>query len=930
MNIMYERLLEASNGVNHSAFTFVENLVNDAESFTFKELKHAVESVSNRILKTGIKEREAIAISGTHSIEFIINFLACLKLNIVPAVLPYETTKGDNLVRITEAVTSLNTQWMIIEKGLFEKYSEKLPQLNCLCMATHELSVAKEALKKNIRHKDEIAYFQFSSGTTGRPKVTQISWEALFNQLVSFGNHIQIKQQHVFVGWIPFNHDMGLILQLFIPLFYAKHSVNIPPAKWVKNPAILLKAVSHFSGTFSAMPSFAFRFCARVVKTRSLAGVDLSSWHTVICSSERINIQDLHAFQSRFSPLGLSGKSIVSAYGLAENVLAATVSEPTYHLKVHHLNLEHLIKHQRLMFEECSSYKTYDVVSCGVPIPDTKIKITDGKGQSLGDMELGEICVASGSLFSGYLYNKKETTSCLEGQWLRTGDLGYTFEGELFVVDRIKDLIILNGVNYSPLVFEDMSAKYLKDSFVKAAAFNSLTDANVAQVLIEKRKTREADDGLLTSLNEYLINETNVSSLKVEFVPRGWIELTTSGKPSRVATRNKYYLEKTNENKSSSTYSVIETLSGVNELDPKISLFDQGLDSLGFMKLCVEIEIQGDFDLDIAEFALNPTLDYLQTRRLIDSSAENNGAILETKRYHFCSTQFYLHLVRDRGPVWKNRALMPYGAGKYILNAISKVKGITKDIEFREFLNMLQFSDDPKELEVAERKYWLLNRWNKWRLHFLNNSSLNNNYVSFNNLDLLKHLRESGKGIVLSAYHSQLQSILYELLPKVLDSPPFTVIGHMSEERLYRTTGMTMQAVSRVEQKRKRNLLTRSVLLVNAHKVLKQNGIVLILTDDFEGEGGIQVDFLGASRLFRHGAANLARATSSAVVNVEFNFSSHGVAEIGFTLISDAPIDTETEITCAIASQFKSSWQKSPYTISPYMVKRHLQHKLTR
>ena len=229
------------------------------------------------------------------------------------------------------------------------------------------------------------------------------------------------------VSWLPLHHDMGLVGMALGPLYSARPAVFLPTHVFVRRPAEWLRAISRHRATVSFAPNFAYDLCVRRVKDLDLAGVDLSCWRVAGCGAEPIHAPTLAAFAERFRAFGFRETSFLPGYGLAEHVVAATFAPRGRPIRTDGA-----------------------LVSCGVPLPDHRLRIVDEHGRELPEREVGEITLAGPSVMQGYYENGALTREALCDGWLRTGDLGYLADGELYVCGRAKDLIIANGRKFHP------------------------------------------------------------------------------------------------------------------------------------------------------------------------------------------------------------------------------------------------------------------------------------------------------------------------------------------------------------------------------------------------------------------------------------------------------------------------------------------------
>jgi fatty-acyl-CoA synthase len=302
------------------------------------------------------------------------------------------------------------------------------------------------------------------------------------------------------------------------PLYSARPAVFLPTHVFVRRPAEWLRAISRYRATVSFAPNFAYDLCVRRVKDVDLAGVDLSCWRVAGCGAEPIHAPTLEAFAERFAPFGFRETSFLPGYGLAEHVVAATFAP----------------RGRRLRTDG-------SLVSCGVPLPEHRLQIVDDAGGELAEREVGEIMLAGPSVMQGYYQNGALTQEALRDGWLRTGDLGYLAEGELYVCGRAKDLIIANGRKLHPQDLEWGVDELAGIRRGRAVAFGTSDDEGHARLVmvVEPSGTVGAEQ-LAAGVRRRLADLYGLYVDDVVVAPSGTVARTSSGKVQRALTKARY------------------------------------------------------------------------------------------------------------------------------------------------------------------------------------------------------------------------------------------------------------------------------------------------------------------------------------------------------------------------------------------------------
>ncbi|BBX88744.1 AMP-binding protein [Mycolicibacterium boenickei] len=403
----------------------------------------------------------------------------------------------------------------------------------------------------------DTAYLQYTSGSTRNPAGVMMSHQNLlanFEQLMSgyfaeFGN--VVPEGSTIVSWLPFYHDMGLYLGVCGPVLAGVPAVLMSPVAFLQRPARWMQMLATHGRTYTAAPNFAFELAVRKTSDADMAGLDLSDVLVIITGSERVHPATLERFTQRFARQNLSPKVIRPSYGMAEATVYIATRESGESPAIVRFESEALTEGAA---RRCQNGAGTPLVSYGIPIAPM-IRIVDP--ESLAECPsgtVGEIWVHGDNVASGYWRRPEETESTFggrivnpaagtpEGPWLRTGDSGFVFDDELFIIGRIKDLLIVYGRNHSP---DDIEATIQEVSRSRCAAI-AVPDGHTEKlvVIIEVRKRAESPADQLSAVKRDVTSAIfNVHSLGVAdlvLVPPGSIPITTSGKVRRAACVDQY------------------------------------------------------------------------------------------------------------------------------------------------------------------------------------------------------------------------------------------------------------------------------------------------------------------------------------------------------------------------------------------------------
>jgi acyl-CoA synthetase (AMP-forming)/AMP-acid ligase II len=497
------------------------------------------------LISHGIAEREVIIIAQTEILESIFMFWGALAVGAIPAIFHTTTEK------IPPELYFADIPKLIEHSGAAAVYTgeefanELRPWLQCPVQIAGPVDAAEAIQIPECRFDpDEIAFLQYSSGSTGVKKGITFTHRAVLNQLASYSDALEIDDQDVIVSWMPLYHDGGLIAGHLLPLVQGIPLVILSPFDWVKHPASLFKAIDRYGGTHCWMPNFAYNHSARRIRDPELEGISLASMKAFINAAEPVREASHQMFLDRFGPIGVNAGQLTVMYGMAENVLALTQTELGERVRVDYVH--------RLRFEqdgEAVSVQKEDpdaigFVSCGRPLAAVEIEIVDPAFNRLPDRRVGEIIFKSDSMLSGYYRRPDLDAEVMHAGWHLSGDYGYRADGEIFVTGRKKDLIIHAGKNIYPHDLEEIVNEVpgVHPGRVVAFGFEDQREGTeLIAILVETDDDREDERARLKKeIRMLLAQRTSITPSVVEIVPRGWLVKTSSGKIARESNREKW------------------------------------------------------------------------------------------------------------------------------------------------------------------------------------------------------------------------------------------------------------------------------------------------------------------------------------------------------------------------------------------------------
>jgi acyl-CoA synthetase (AMP-forming)/AMP-acid ligase II len=409
-----------------------------------------------------------------------------------------------------------------------------------------ELGSATESERQPLI-ANAIAFLQYTSGSTADPKGVVVGHENLASNIRAIIQKFQIDEGSVLVSWLPMHHDMGLIGKVLTALYCGSQLVMMTPVHFVQKPARWLKAIARFGGTHSGGPDFAYRFCAQRIGESEAAEIDLSSWQIAFSGSEPVRAETIDRFCATFSRSGFQRASFYSCYGLAEATLFATGSDGRRLPVVKHYSREQLsLGVAQAATDGAAGLR---LISCGWAAAGHDVAIVDPEtGMLCPDNRVGEICIRGPSVTPGYWNASPEDRSAFNCEipnlgpgFLRTGDLGFVEHNELYIVGRLKDVVVVSGRKVHPADLERTSEAVDTGSRLGSAVVFSEVFADTQRVILLQEVRHfgtSSAEAIIRAIVRALVTEHDVRPFRVALVPAACLPKTTSGKLRRLEARN--------------------------------------------------------------------------------------------------------------------------------------------------------------------------------------------------------------------------------------------------------------------------------------------------------------------------------------------------------------------------------------------------------
>jgi 1-acyl-sn-glycerol-3-phosphate acyltransferase len=517
------------------------------ETLTYGELRTRARRVAAGLQRAGLQPREAVAIMLPSGLEFFAVYYGILMAGGVPVAIypPFRMATIEDHLRRQAGILANAVAAMLVTvpeaKLLARLLRADAPSLRHVLTAK-ELERETAAPAPYPASPQDIAFLQYTSGSTGNPKGVVLTHANLLANLRAMGKAAGAGPDDVFVSWLPLYHDMGLIGAWMGSLYFAMRLVLMSPVAFLSRPARWLHAIHRWRATISAAPNFAYELCASRLDAADLEGLDLSSWRWAFNGAESVSADTLERFAARFAPYGLDRRSIAPVYGLAECALDLAFPPSRRGPLVDHVDRDALMHTGRAVPVAADHPDAAKIVANGRALEGYAIRIVDGAGRVLAERVEGRVEFKGPSATSGYYRNPEATAALRDGEWLDSGDLGYLAEGELYLTGRAKDMIIRGGHNIYPYELEDAVGALPGVRKGCVAVFGAKGADAATERVVVLAETRETDaakrDALRAAINNLAVDLIGGPADEVVLAPPHAVLKTSSGKIRRSATRD--------------------------------------------------------------------------------------------------------------------------------------------------------------------------------------------------------------------------------------------------------------------------------------------------------------------------------------------------------------------------------------------------------
>jgi 1-acyl-sn-glycerol-3-phosphate acyltransferase len=516
------------------------------QPITCRDLAEASERVAAGLQQRGLEAGQSVAIMLPTCPEYFPVYFGILRAGGIPVPIypPAHLAQVEEHVRRHVGILC-NAQAVLLvtipeARAVAWLLRVHVPSLRKVVSA-QELLQSQDALIPVPVAAQDVAFIQYTSGSTGDPKGVVLTHANLLANIRAMGQAIGLRPDDVFVSWLPLYHDMGLIGAWLGTLYFGIPLVVMSPLAFLARPVRWLQAIQTYRGTLSSAPNFAYELCVKKIGDEELAGLDLSSWRLAFNGAEAVLPETLTRFGRRFAQYGFHPEALTPVYGLAECSVGLAFPPSGRGPLVDPVQRESFTRTGSAVPATPDDASSLCFVSCGRPLPGHELRIVDASGNELGERQEGRLEFRGASATRGYFNNPQATSQLFQRGWLDSGDCGYIAAGEVFLTGRVKDIVIRGGRNIYPHEVEEAVGEIPGVRKGCVVVFGSPDPASGTERLVVLAETRERGQRerqhLREAINTAVVEVLGEPADQVVLAPPRTILKTSSGKLRRAAMR---------------------------------------------------------------------------------------------------------------------------------------------------------------------------------------------------------------------------------------------------------------------------------------------------------------------------------------------------------------------------------------------------------
>ena len=537
-----------------TGYNFYDGRGRLGDVLSYSDLRDQAKVLARKLLGLGCERGARVGIIAETESMFHRFFFACQYAGLIPVALPAGIQLGAHgayVSQVRRMLKSCGASIVVAPESHANFMAESVQGLNLLMAGKQaDFDALPDAEVEFIAPvADDIAYLQYTSGSTSFPRGVEITQKTVLNNLLEIARYgLKLTAEDRFVSWLPFYHDMGLVGFILVPLIGQLSVDYLGSRTFAMRPRLWLKILSDNKGTISSAPTFGYALCAKRLRPSDIETYDLSSWRAACVGAERINPEPLQEFADILAPSGFDQNAFVACYGMAECVLATSFAPLGEGLKVDLVNRDIMAASGEAKPFDGDELTTSHYVDCGKLLPSFEFAIIDDDGNALDDRHCGQIFLKGPSVMRGYYKDEEATAKVLSADgWLNTGDIGYRMGDHVVITSRSKDVIIIKGRNIWPYDLEVLAQQTGGVKLGGVAAFSVSADGEEEQaVLVVETKERDLQNRqhIVEDISRSIHAHFGINVL-IDLTPRGTLPRTSSGKLSRSQSKQDYLARQT-------------------------------------------------------------------------------------------------------------------------------------------------------------------------------------------------------------------------------------------------------------------------------------------------------------------------------------------------------------------------------------------------
>lgn len=517
---------------------------------SYQDLYDRARGVLYHLQARGIKPGDEVLLQIEHNERFLYVFWACLLGRIIPVPITVGGKEEHNLkvFRIWEVV---NNPYLVASEKRFTSMRDfalargldgVVERLEANTIMLEDLQEGSQLGEVRYAEGDDVAFIQFSSGSTGDPKGVVLTHQNLVTNVNQLAVGLEIETGDGFLSWVPYTHDMGMIASHLTPLYAGINQFNMDPMLFLRRPVLWFKKVSEHQATIVCSPNFGFKLLLQSFQPEMGEGWDLSRFKAAINGAEPILAETMRDFEATFAPYGLRRGSSFNSYGLAEACVAVALSPLFEGIRERFVDRTQLLVGQQVQDVEPTHPDAFSIVEVGCPVVGLELRICDDHHNVLPENYVGHVQIRGRNVTSGYYNNPEATAKTFTADgWLDTGDLGFLRDGRFLITGRAKEIIVVQGQNYYPHDIERVVAEVEGVARGEAAAcgvFNPEFGREEIHLFVLYKGKLDAFPAVAWQVKQHVAQQLGLSVGDV--LPLRQIPKTTSGKIQRFLLAEEY------------------------------------------------------------------------------------------------------------------------------------------------------------------------------------------------------------------------------------------------------------------------------------------------------------------------------------------------------------------------------------------------------